>query len=742
MRELHSISFKKSFDHIQQITEKLESDVFRFSLTQFNEFPVSKSGVTILSIFAEMQRMLEYNLLYLHKVPIQALNFRLLSMCLFEQGFPLSTNDSIDEVLSELGILYSSYVMFSKLEEIGAISINNFSQLCFLTTVCDELSEYNKEVYTGYKEFFQSVNLFDIDFDLVLQQIESLRNDSMKVLKNWSCTSIVSKFTQYTKTIYTCSTQLKRAPSVEPLLMKLLTQLSSWLGNLSRTLPKPTNLREMQIRMSVLHQMFTNFLEANPDMKKQIPFESLTEVIQLFKELRRIFSIKARLKQLLGFLERIQTNPDDLNSTLDSESESNEFEMNGNDDDEDNENNKEIEGTDKSDIFGESQESTNEQDETVRFQFTKKEIGMWEDFSPTILNSSYCEKKKEFLVDYLSPKLIYTHFLDLVTKYCDMWRLEEGFSQEIEQSFRPMLNQEVELTIPGLFSFFTSNNSKFISFRDRMTMYIEQHLDVIIKSLTEFAPAPRGRGFQREIPPAHPNAPEIADVIKGLQSLSQNITGTDFSWYPELIRLYHQLNPLLGEMSILSDGNHPSSMFRRLCREAYLCFLVTRCFHIFQSTVIPYEPDLESLRCLIADFMEDPTLANDNTAMVRHQIEKIMNSDIGCDTFVFESSMKLLRKACSLINLKSIVELIEADFFNFDEFFTKLPLNVSSLSTLVSSSLFELAEAAKKQLFVLVCMNYEDSIAHECVMTLQSFISEVSKAPFEVDKMTISINCT
>lgn len=729
-REFHSVSFKNSFDHIQKITEKLESDVFRFSLSQFNEFPVSKSGVTILSIFAEMQRMLEQNLLSMHEVPIQALNFRLLSMCLFELGFPLSTNEFIDEVLNELDTLYDSYVMFGKLEEVGAISINNCAQICFLITLCDELSSYNEEVFSTYRDYFLSINLFEIDVESTLQHILSLQKDTMKVLDNWSCSSIVSKFTQYTKTIYTCSTQLKRSPPVEPLLTKLLTQLSSWLGNLSRTLPKPTNLREMQIRMSVLHQMFTNFLETNPDMKKQIPFEQLTEVINLFKDLRNIFSIKARLKQLLGFLERIQTNPDESISIIETGSSVNESEASSNED--------EMDGTEKADGFVDNQKSSNEQDESISIRFTPAEMGLWESFSPTILNPTYLEKKKEFLVNYLSPKLIYTHFNDLVTKYCEMWRLEEAFSQEIEQSFRSMLDQDVELTIQGLFNFFNSNNSKFISFRDKMTIHIEQHLETIIKSLTEFAPAPRGRGFQRELPPAHPNAPEIADVIKGLQSLSQNITGTDFSWYPELVRLYHQLNPLLGEMSISSDGNHPSSMFRRLCRKAYLCFLVTRCFHIFSNSCIPYGPDLESLRCLIADFMEDPTLANDNTAMMRNQIEDIMNSDIGSDTFVFESSMKSLRKACSLINLNAIVDLIEADFFNFDEFFSKLPPNVSSLSTLISSSLFEAVEAAKKQLFVLVCMNYEDGIAQECVMSLQTFISEVSKAPFEVDKMSIS----
>lgn len=725
MKEIHAVSFKKSFDLIQQITEKLESDIFRFSLSQFNEFPVSKSGVTILSIFAEMQQMLEYNIIYMHKVPIEALNFRLLTMCLFEQGFPLSTNDSIDEVLNTLEILYDSYVMFSKLEDVGAVSVNNSAQFCFITTMCDELADYKKEVFTPYRDFFQSVNLFDIDIDSILQQVASLKQETMKVLENWSCNSIVSKFTQYTKTIYTCSTQLKKVPpQVEPLLTKLLTQLSSWLGNLSRTLPKPTNLREMQIRMNVLHQMFTSFLENNPEMKKQIPFEQLTEVINLFKDLRGIFTIKTRLKHLLGFLERIQINPDELFSSIESMSSSNELEMNK-------------ENNEKS-SFNDNQETLNEQDESIRFQFTQDEMKMWEPFSQSILKAPFCSKKKECLVKYLSPKLIYTHFKDLVSKYCEMWRLETGFSQEIEQCFLPMLSQEVELSINGLSNFFTSNNSKYISFKDKMTTHIEQHLDTIIKALTEFAPAPRGRGFQRELPPAHPNAPEIADVIKGLQSLTQNITDTDFLWYPELIRLYHQLNPLLGEMNISSDGSHPTSMFRRLCRKAYLCFLVTRCFQIFSSNVIPYEPDLESLRCLIADFMEDPTLANDNTAIMRHQIEKIMNSDIGCDTFVFESSMNFLRKACSLINLKSIVDLIEADFFSFDEFFTKLPTTVSSLSTLMSSSLFEAAEAAKKQLFVLVCDNYEDSIAIKCVMTLQTFIGEISKAPFEVDKSSIS----
>ena len=725
LKEIHPLSFKEIFRTIQNTTENLESDIFRFSISAYNEFPVSKSGVTVLSCFAELQRMLEYSILSMHLTPILTLNFRMMSMFLFEQGFPLSSDDNIDIILKGMASVFDAYVMFNKLETIGSISLNNAAQLCFLTTICDELSEYKNDVFSHYRDYFASVNLFDVDNESILEQISALHRDTINVLNSWSCNSIVSNFTQYTKTIYTCSTQLKRV-SVEPLLSKLLAQLSSWLGNLSRTLPKPANLREMQIRMSVLQQLFCNFLEANPEIKKQIPYEQLIEVINLFKKLRDIFSTKTRLKQLLSFLERVQVNTEDYFS---GDTSSSELETNSN--------------TQQSPDDIESAEiMNNETEDGIRFQFTTEEVNMWIPFSQTILKSSCHAKKKELPVTFLSPKLIYRHFTHLVSKYCDMWRLEASFSQEIAQAFGPMLTQDVEITIPGLKHFFTSNIKRFEGFRDRITIHIEQHIEKLLKSLNEFAPAPRGRGFQREAPPAHPNAPLIADVIRGLQGLCHNITGTDFSWYPELVRLYHQLNPLLDEMSFASDGVHPCYLFRRLCRKAYLCFLCSRCFQIFSSNLIPYGPDLESLRCLITDFMENPSLANDNTAIMRHQIENIMNSDIGCDTFVFESSMKLMRRSLSLLNIRAIVEMIDADFFGFDEFFGKLPPNISSLSTLLSSRLFETVEEARKALFNLISSNYDDTLAHKCVQTLLAFSNEISSSPFEIDKSNINNSIT
>ncbi|OHT02792.1 hypothetical protein TRFO_29989 [Tritrichomonas foetus] len=718
MKEIHPISFKSAFETIQKTTEILESDIFRFSISAYNEFPVSKSGVTILSCFAELQRNLENSLLSMHVTPLTIMNLRLMSIFLFEQGFPLTADDNIDTVLKAMSSVYDAYVFFCKLERVGAASINVSAQLCFLATMCDELSEYN-DVFVQYRDYFSSINLFEIDNETLLEHIASLHQDAMNVFESWSCTSIVSKFTQYTKTIYTCSTQLKRV-SVEPLLTKLLAQLSSWLGNLSRTLPKPTNLREMQIRMSVLYQLFSAFLENNPEMKKQIPFDQLTEVIGLFKKLRYVFSTKTRLKQLLTYIERIQINPDDL---LAAESSSTDVES--------------TKGDQQQQESCNTPDTTMEPEEAVKFQFSSDEVNMWIPFSQSILKSSCYSKKREFPVNYLSPKLIFDHFTNLITKYCDMWRLEKSFSQEIHESFGPMLHQHVDITIPGLSKFFTSNIKRFEQFREKMTVLIEQHLEMVIKSLSEFSPIPRSRGFQRETPPPHPNAPLIAEVNKGLQMLRESITGTDFSWYPELVRLYHQLNPLLDAMSLASDGVHPCSSFRRLCRKSYLCFLCSRYFQIFSSNLIPYGPDLESLRCLISDFMENPTLANDNTEIMRHQIENIMNSDLGCDTFVFESSMKLLRRACSLINIKAIVEMIDADFFSFDEFFGNLPTNVSSLSTFLSSSLFESVEAARKALFVLVSTSYDDTIAHKCIMALQTFLSEISKASFDIDKSTV-----
>ena len=65
--------------------------------------------------------------------------------------------------------------------------------------------------------------------------------------------------------------------------------------------------------------------------------------------------------------------------------------------------------------------------------------------------------------------------------------------------------------------------------------------------------------------------------------------------------------------------------------------------------------------------------------------------------------------------------MIYDDFFGFDEFYSKLLPNISSLSTLLSSHLFEPAEEARETLFNLISSCYDDTIAHKCVQTLEPY---------------------
>lgn len=152
---------------------------------------------------------------------------------------------------------------------------------------------------------------------------------------------------------------------------------------------------------------------------------------------------------------------------------------------------------------------------------------------------------------------------------------------------------------------------------------------------------------------------------------------------------------------------------------------------------IPYAPDFASLKALIFDFLQNPSLANTGTVVMRHQIEQFVRGEFGSDTMVLEISMRTVRRACSLINTRAIVEMVEADFFDFQAFFRSFPRGYGGFQELVSSRLLDEAYVVRRSLFTLICNNYSDEIARTAIIALHKFQSELQSARFVVDKNPI-----
>ena len=702
---LHPPSFHRKFMKIRAIIHKFERELFNMSTRSFGEFPEMKTGATILSSFTEFDHSLYDLLLHMHLIPLDILNLRMVSMLLYQQDFPLVNDDSVEVILNELSSVFDYYALLSRLDSMGALSLPNVVELTYLATCCEALAD-SEPKFKELSDYFMGLDIFNLNCEELTGKLSQLYQIVSAEVEGWNCHSLLTGMGQYTKDVYAIAELLKKH-TVDPTLNKLMAHLSSFLANLNRVSPKATYLCETQTRMSVLRQMFLQFCEENPSLRDQMSVDRFLELIDIFGKIRESFEYRHTLKRVVSFIERKQTS-DDVSSrepsTIESEASDRE------------------KVTDTDEVFKE-------------FKFTKDDINSWEPFAAKFLKSSFRSPKLVSQVELLSPTVVYRHFKDLVVKYCDMWSLEASFASELHDAFDRMLEANPPTTKDELREFFMSNYHRYEQFAEHATSLLDSHLELISKALSKFAPTGR-RGIRENFVP-HPNAPHIAEVNRGLQSVAMRISSTDFSWYPELIGLYHQLCPLLEDMVTSADGSHPSSLFRRLCRKAYLCFLCSRCFNVFKYPRINYEPDMASLRALITDFMGRPSLENDGTVVMKHQIDEIMKSAVGCDTVILQSSLAIVRQACSLINTKALVQMVEEDFFSFTAFFAAMPSNVSSFEKLVSSKLFEEANNTRNVMFSSISSDYSDGIGRQCIVALHRFQSELNCAPFPVDKSSV-----
>jgi hypothetical protein len=120
--------------------------------------------------------------------------------------------------------------------------------------------------------------------------------------------------------------------------------------------------------------------------------------------------------------------------------------------------------------------------------------------------------------------------------------------------------------------------------------------------LSDLSPvSSRGRAAIRENLISHSQASALADGNKALQHLSSRFTDTSFGWFNELLSMFKNLSPILEEVVIGADEPNPYSLLRRLCRTAFVCYLVHRCHCGVTTGQVHFVTDLQLLHFLIGD---------------------------------------------------------------------------------------------------------------------------------------------
>jgi hypothetical protein len=103
-----------------------------------------------------------------------------------------------------------------------------------------------------------------------------------------------------------------------------------------------------------------------------------------------------------------------------------------------------------------------------------------------------------------------------------------------------------------------------------------------------------------------------------------------------------------------------------------------------------------------------------------------------------EAALRHLERTCSLINVRTIIDVAYVDFFNFSEFFASIPPNLSSFVGLFSSGLIRAADQAHTALGALVVEKYDAGLCSQAISRLHRFLFELGPATFHVDVTPIN----
>lgn len=666
---IRPISFNQLFKKIRKGIEKLEIELFNLSINHFNKFPLAKNGVTIVSAFEELSRKLELMILSMRYVPLEIAGLREFSIILFENNFEMGVDNIFIEINNYLYQMFEVYQVFENFERCGLISVTSAAHVIFLLTVLDSLVHQWPDLrpFVDYLEKINFVTFNALELSMMIKEYLPI---ATKALMSWSCADFVSRFIAAAKPVYSCYTLIKRVPS-DQLMLKLLAQFNSWIGNLQRTQPKQNNLREMNVRMMILRKLLIEFSKGNNEAVKSQYIDQIITVIDYFPEMRELFAQRSKLKILLTYMERV----------------SSEFGLPF----------EEImkhELAPRHDIVKERTDV-----ELGPFVIHKEEKELWKSFLDMVF-----KKERHSIYPQIpnyTEKIIHNRTRQVLDFFLIAW--DGAVLMENEVHFLE------EAISKGSFK---DDLFNYIEFYEKSILHINALFETVMSVFNEFNPPSRGRGYPRERP-VHPKANQIGEVQKQMQLIKEDVSYSNFKWLSRLMNALIPIFSIFKTSDAASNNISPIIVARKLIFCSVTFFRLKRFLDFVKDRELPdFEPDFCDLKFLMSFLLTFPRFIHEELTIMKYEIDQVLNGNAGNNYSVLLSSIKILRRSRSIFDVKELSSCANSDFFDFREFFSKVPSDHNSLVAFLHSKIFS-----------IFCSNY-------------SVVIDIIKSNFSIDFIT------
>lgn len=705
--EIHPISILPQIIRIRDAIHSLEQQFFQYARNFGNP---AEGNESFLSTFEGIQKEIEEFYAFVSTIPLSCIKFRIETLLLYQQKFSVSNEELIQFLLNFYSLVFDIYTSFCKLDEIGTVPISSSIQLSYILTMCDDLADHYP-CFNKYLKFFNSIDLFNINNDQVLQFFEKMGKDLEVSLSKWKMDDIVNEILAFSKEIKNSYEKLASFMS-DNLIVSLMKLLVGWVESDSNY-KSNSNIKELNIKMQALKSMILQKVKESQEFAESFDFNAICKVCDLFTKLRDRFEEKCRIQSFLSFVKCSQ-NYESEEIQIPTESEKVENELS-----------QKEEASEKKKIEAKIEPKRTEVKKKFNVFTNEKARQIWFDKS----NPFFETKKGNGIIEYITPSLVFDHFNDIVNKYCHFLSLSDSFIQNINEAFGEMVkesSEKYEASKEELQVFFSSNYEQFKLFLKKEKTEIKAQFDIAIRNLNDFGSELKSRD-------AH-----FSEIVKNLNTIRSSFRFNSIDLLKELFQLTQNVNSILKSNESIESFN-VSSSFQRLNHMIYYCYLVRRYFKSLESDRIQCQLDTSLHRILFENFSESEHLIPESSSsIIQSQIHFVLKGEIGCNPVQLENSMKILKLFGQIINLPVILNIIECEFFNFEKFFARLPHHLTGLQFLINSRLFSSANYAKKSLFELISTNFTIEKCESTVYALEKLKDQLKLAPFEVDLQQIN----
>jgi hypothetical protein len=217
-------------------------------------------------------------------------------------------------------------------------------------------------------------------------------------------------------------------------------------------------------------------------------------------------------------------------------------------------------------------------------------------------------------------------------------------------------------------------------------------------------------------------SPEIAELCKGLREVSLSL-GHNVIVRPDATLF--AMNAMFARSHCGVENQECHTLFRQICREAYLGFLISRCFRAFQMSAVPFLPDPAFIKIIRTVFIGE-------IAKIPHLLEGWITDGLeesGTSSGSFMWAITSLRRTCAHMSAdphQAHGGLVRPELLRVVCFLSReVSPSSSPLATMFPSTLIQSTSSARHALFALLRNEYCEKLGSDVTEALKKLGKEI-----------------